>query len=138
MIQLWEIEQALAHERTQSQLAVAKKELEVLAKECNKAFIAAGLEESRHPQIRKALDLCASSISPSHKVECKEVAPTSAFGEIWKRDAGSAITMDLDTKEMATSILGKNLVDTLTEADKQPPDVSMLSSLVVLSTIIMC
>ena len=61
-LQLDEIENVLAQEGAQSQLQAAKKELLVLARECRRAFEAVGMEQSSHPQVRKAFNLCLSYV----------------------------------------------------------------------------
>ena len=129
LTQLFEIEQTLARQRVQSQLEAAKKELKDLAKQCSMAFKAAGMMENQHPQVRKALDLC-SLHSPSHKPTQQHA--TSSIADLWKDDAGPEVhTMPVDKKELATSILGKSLVDTLVEENREPPDVSMHVTVIV-------
>ena len=129
LTQLFEIEQTLARQGVQSQLEAAKKELKDLAKQCSMAFKAAGMMENQHPQVRKALDLC-SLHSPSHKPTQQHA--TSSIADLWKDDAGpEAHTMPVDKKELATSILGKSLVDTLVEENREPPDVSMHVTVIV-------
>ena len=129
LTQLFEIEQTLARQGVQSQLEAAKKELKDLAKQCSMAFKAAGMMENQHPQVRKALDLC-SLHSPSHKPTQQHA--TSSIADLWKDDAGpEAHTMQVDKKELATSILGKSLVDTLVEENREPPDVSMHVTVIV-------
>ena len=49
---------------------------------------------------------------------------TSAIGELWKTDERKqAGKLPADNRELATSILGTSLVQTLVEEDRQPPDV---------------
>ena len=47
------------------------------------------------------------------------------FSQLWKteKDTNDAI---LDTNSLTVQLLGSGLVDTITEANRQPPDVSML------------
>ena len=47
--------------------------------------MAAGLEQSEHPQVQKAINLCSSYAHPIHKTICKSRV-SSAFGELWKKD----------------------------------------------------
>ena len=86
--------------------------------------MAAGLEQSEHPQVQKAMNLCSSYTHPSHKTIHKSRV-SSAFGELWKKDEISEDDAALaDQKKLATAVLGESLVDTLVERDLQPPDVS--------------
>lgn len=118
-----EIEQVLAREKVQSQLVATKRELRVLALECSQAFEAVGMDKSSHPQVQKAINLCSSHIStPSHKSAPKDMA-SSAIGTLWKRGEGDEEEIT-DRKELATSILGTSLVNTLVEENREPPDVS--------------
>ena len=100
-------------------MASLKKELHVLSTECWKAFAAAGLEDSDHPQIKRTLELCSSYISSSTRAK----TDVCAIGTLWKED-GHEQEAPVDKKELATSILGEDLVATLVEKNRQPPDVS--------------
>ena len=53
MLQLREMKQVLAQEGIQSQLERVKRELNILAAECNNAFLKAEMQLSQHPQIGK-------------------------------------------------------------------------------------
>ena len=126
--QLFEMEQALAKERALSKLDAAKKELQVLAMECRKAFEAVGMEQSQHPQVRKALNLCSSYASPSNKPPNK--CASSTVADLWRKDLGGELDNDgvaaQDKKQLATSVLGESMVQTLVQENRQPPDVSVL------------
>lgn len=50
---------------------------------------------------------------------------STAIGALWKNYDGCEEQDTLDKKELATSILGKSLVDALVEEKRQPPDVSV-------------
>lgn len=101
-----------------------KRELRVLAFECSRAFEAAGMENCSHPQVQKAIDLCSSyTCTPSHSAP-KDIA-SSTIATLWKRGEGDEEDI-ADRKELATSILGASLVNTLVEEHHEPPDVSFL------------
>ena len=127
-----EIEQSLAREAAQSQLAAARKELHLLAAECSKAFVATGMEQNEHPQVKKALELCSSYTSRGQKPSHKDTT-SSAIASLWKQSEENE-EMSTDRKKLATSILGKHLVDTLVEEDRQPPDVSAYCDSLFLSS----
>ncbi len=124
-LQVREIEHSLAQLRAESQVISLKKELLELSTECSKAFAAAGLENSDNPQIRKALDLCSSHVTSSHGTGVGHTKAAVAIGRLWKRD-GQEQETSVDRKEMATSILGEDLVATLVEENCRPPDVSLI------------
>lgn len=119
-IQVREIEHSLAQLKAESHVISLKKELLELSTECRKAFAAAGLEYSDNPQIRRAFELC--STSSSHDVHTEAAV---AIGILWKRDGHEQETSD-DRKELATSILGEDLVGAMVEEKTQPPDVSCI------------
>lgn len=115
----------MAREGVQSQLEGVKKELQVLAGECIRAFEVARMEQSRNPQVMKAIALCSSYASPNLKPKMKPMA-SSAIVDLWKRDVcHEDHAVPADKKQLATSILGQNMVDTLVEENHQPPDVRL-------------
>ena len=86
------------------------------------AFEVAGIKNSDDPKIRKAVDLCSSYLPQTAR--CRVTTSTS-IATLWKeQQSGSELPGPVDKKELATSILGEKLVDTLTEKNQQPPDVS--------------
>jgi len=97
----------------------------MLANECKKAFEAAGIESSEHPQIKKAVNLC-SLYAPKSHISRRNDAASSRIGKFWKSDEDLIEDKLVDRKEAAISKLGKSLVDTLLEENHQPPDVSLL------------
>lgn len=78
-----------------------KKELNVLAVECRKAFEVARLVDSIQPQIRKAVDLCSSYSPTISKLINREAASRT----LWKENKREH-QMAMDKKELATSVLG--------------------------------
>ena len=119
-----DIRRKLAEEETTSKVKELSTELRVLAKECMTAFEVAGLKNSDDPKIRKAVDLCSSYLPQTAR--CRVTTSTS-IATLWKeQQSGSELPGPVDKKELATSILGEKLVDTLTEKNQQPPDVSYM------------
>lgn len=122
-MQIHEIEQSMVWQEAESKVSALKKELHVLAAECKKAFVAGGLQDSSVSQVRKALELCSSYTKCSTDVMIKDKA-SPHIAELWKNDPGINETTT-DKKQLATAVLGAGLVDTLTEDNHQPPDVSV-------------
>lgn len=119
-----DISNSLAVERCKSEIKDLKKALKTVATECSKAFVAAGMMESVHPQVSKAVHLCSSYTSSANK---KAVMPSSAIATVWKeRTSDQALCVSSDRKEIAIATIGRKLVDTLTEEQHDPPDVSRL------------
>lgn len=110
----------MVQQEAATQTAVLKKELQELATQCKKAFIVAELQESAHPEIQKAIELCSSHLT--HRAVNKGKAPPP-IAELWN-DQQSCSQTSMDIKELATSVLGEELVTTFTEDKHQPPDVS--------------
>ena len=81
------MKQVLAQEGIQSQLERVMRELNILAAECNNAFLKAEMQLSQHPQIRKAMDLCSSYTASAGQKSVKD-ATSCAIGDLWKRDVG--------------------------------------------------
>ena len=124
VLKVREVGQAVAQEGLQSQLSALKKELNLLATECSKAFVAVGMEQSKHPQVKKAWDLCSTYASSALKNDQKNLT-SSGIGELWKRDGNTEdAALPEDKTLLATSILGTSLVNTLVEKNHEPPDVS--------------
>ena len=55
----------------------------------------------------------------------KRPSVSEKLGELWRteKETTDAVT---DTKSLAIQVLGSDLMDTITEANKQPPDVSFV------------
>ena len=101
-------------------------EIRTLARECLRAFEAAGCNNSDNEQVVKAINLC-QSYSPNfvssrhlHKTNAGEIA------ELWKEQPSVNVERGNQTAQsLAKSVLGRNLVDKLTNKTRQPPDVSL-------------
>ena len=89
----------------------------MLATECLKVFETAGVRTSDHLVIAKAVKLCTAYVlqSTGHK----GTTLSSIFAALWKEQAcmrtSTSVLPIEDAKDLATSILRENLVDTLTE-----------------------
>ena len=112
----------MTQQEAASQTATMKKQLQELAAQCNQAFVAAGLQDSAHPQVRKALELCSSYLQCSQQGE----SFTSNFQSLEGRPTKSKP----DHHGHETVGLGEDLVATLTEDKHQPPDVSLKQLLI--------
>ena len=94
-----------------------RSELALLSKECLKAFEVTGLSSSTNTQVKTAIGLCHKHTASIGQQSIKN----GRLHTLWSREEHH-INEDITT--VATSILGKELVDTLTELHKEPPDVS--------------
>ena len=98
-----------------------KREIRTLSRVCTTALNKLGAQSSSDPDVMKAVSLCKLHLPD----KCKRPSLSDKLGELWRteKDTNDAI---LDTKSLAVQLLGSDLVDTITEANRQPPDVSML------------
>ena len=118
---LCEIENSMIVEKCQLQIKTLRNELNLLAKECTNAFVAAGMLESEDPQITKAVKLCDSYYASNRQ----KVRAFPAFVSTWKDQGDQPENDQIDQREYASLIIGKSLVETITEENHQPPDVSI-------------
>ena len=112
---LCDIENSLIVQKYQSQVKTLKTELNLLAKECTKAFA----DAKETPQVSKALKLCSTYYCPTDPNR----QPPPVIEHIWKESPIEAV-VTADKKEHATMIIGEKLVETITEQNREPPDVS--------------
>ena len=99
-----------------------KQELHSLANVCKKALTVLGADQSSDPQVQKANSLCDVYIGKSSS-KSKPSLHNRKMGALWKSqhdEPPGAIAGPAG----ATAVLGSELVDTITEKHKQPPDVS--------------
>lgn len=112
-------------ERAEAEVKAVMMELRVLATECMKAFKAAGMEESDDPQVKKAVGLCSSYLPQTRE---QKQATCVTIADLWKGEKiEPAVLPSQSKRDLASSLLGQKLVDTLTEEQRQPPDVSKLT-----------
>lgn len=112
--------------------ASLQKELQILAIECKKALEALeNGESSTHTQVVSAHQLCDVYIPKSTVKSTSRQTLNQRLEELWKTDqASGSETGDLgSTCATATNVLGEELVDTITQKHKLPPDVSQYSKL---------
>ena len=99
-----------------------KQDLHNLASECKKALTVLGAEKSSDPQVQKANSLCDVYLGKSSS-KSKPCLHNKKMGALWKSqhdESPGAIAGPAG----ATAVLGSQLVDTIMEKHKQPPDVS--------------
>ena len=96
-----------------------KREIRTLSRVCATALSKLGAQSSSDPDVMKAVSMCELHLPST----CKRPSLSEKLGELWKteKETNDAV---LDTKSLAVQVLGSNLVDTITEANRQPPDVS--------------
>lgn len=113
-----EISKKIEESKTQTLVKSLRSELALLSKECLKAFEVTGLSSSTNTQVKTAIGLCHKHTASIGQQSIKN----DRLHTLWSREEHHHINEDITTA--ATSILGKELVDTLTEVHKEPPDVS--------------
>ena len=114
-------------EEAQSVIQAKSKKKKVLAVECMKAFEEAGLKNSDLLQVQRAVKLCSSYIPQSSHVGEKS---SSSITALWKSELPCTSKQDNDPKDLAASVLGKELVATVTQEGQQPPDVRKCKQLI--------
>ena len=114
------IENSMKVDRLETQIKGLKSELNVLAKQCTKAFMSAGLMNSADQDVRKAVSLCSSHY---HVPGTNAKSPPN-FATIWNQNTGEKLPVACDRKEHALQVLGSDLVNVITEENREPPDVS--------------
>ena len=122
-----EIHTKKKEEEAQSVIQAKSKEIRVLAVECMKAFEEAGLKNSDLPQVQRAVKLCSSYIPQSSHVGEKS---SSSITALWKSEQPCTSKQDNDPKDLAASVLGKELVATVTQEGQQPPDIRKCKQLI--------
>lgn len=120
-----DIVQMRAQELADGKIQAKTGELRVLATECLMAFEAAGLSESKNPQVLKATKLCLSHALRAATRAHRKSKPCE-ISRLWKESEHLASTSDQEcgTQSLAESLLGKQLVEKITEKNRQAPDVS--------------
>jgi len=98
-----------------------QQELHTLANECKKALAVLGGDTSSDPQVLKANSLCDEYLHKSSS-KCKS-SYNQKMEDLWKNQHGQ-VPGAVAGPAGATAVLGSQLVDTIMEKHKQPPDVS--------------
>ena len=99
-----------------------QQELQTLANECKKALTVLGADTSPDPQVQKANSLCDEYLHKSSR-KCKSSLHNQRMEVLWKSQHDE-FPGTVAGPAGATAVLGSQLVDTITEKHKQPPDVS--------------
>lgn len=110
--------------RDETARAVSKTlhcELRTLVSTCLRAFESAGMLTSESNDVKTAIEMCSSYFTSQRRVSKANLAPTA---KAWKENSASIATAG-DTTQLATDILGKQLVDTIQENHREPPHVSV-------------
>ena len=109
---------------TQTAMQGRATELKVLAVECLRAFMEAGMENSDLPQVQKAIAMC--SLYAPHTELLSH--PRTNTANLWRKEKPGTST---DAQEnagaphaIAATVLGEKLVATVMQENHQPPDVS--------------
>lgn len=125
-----DIVQMRAQGLAEGEIQAKSSELRVLATECLKAFEAAGLSESKNSQVCKATELCLSYATHAITSICQAPRKSTPceISHLWKESEPLTFTASPKhaTQSLAESLLGKQLVEKITEKNRQPPDVSQI------------
>ncbi len=98
-------------------------ELSTLANECKKALLVLGADESHDPQVQRANSLCDQYLKKTPSKH-KPTSLSQKMDDLWKSQCEPGPCGVSEPATAATAALGQQLVDTITEKHKQPPDVS--------------
>ncbi len=116
-----ELIQLAERENCKTEVQGLKLQLHTLADECKKALVVLGAEASSDLQVQKATSLCDAYITTASKRKLPSF--NEKMGVLWKSRCDE-LPGDIAGSAAATVILGPQLVHTIMEKDKQPPDVS--------------
>lgn len=121
-----DIQAKIVKQETVHQVKTLKKELNILAKECAKAFEVAGLSENENPHVRRAITVCSSYVWSKPGFEQRS-SKSSTIERLWKQQMTETDEANrTNPSNLASTILREKLVETLTEKKHQPPDVSCM------------
>lgn len=105
-------------------LSALKKELRTLASVCLKAFESFEVVNISDPKVKQALDLCRSYVPKS---SARHV--DNPISRVWKETTSIPHQLPKDNIQLATQVLGENIVDMITEKRREPPDVRNLNAM---------
>lgn len=108
-------------ETAKSVSKVLRSELRTLASTSLKAFSSIGMLDSDHDDVIAAVKLCKSYLSASRLPK----ATLTSAARAWKESDQPPFSSNPDKTQLATDVLGEQLVDTIKEKHRQPPHVSM-------------
>ena len=117
------IRKQLVQEGATEQVKTLNAELKLMAQQCTEAFKVSGLMESENTNVRRAIDLCASYLGVPQASKVPKT--TSSIATLWKQQVldESEQSTSKNPSDLASSVLGEKLMDTLTEKNREPPDV---------------
>ena len=102
-----------------------KGDLRNLSRVCLKALNKLGAEQHTDEDIVAAVRLCnqyTTSIERATQIGCK----ATRIRELWRNEGSSAVpSVETNSEDRTTHIVGKSLVEVITEKNKQSPDVSI-------------
>jgi hypothetical protein len=120
-----EISKLVEDQRTQPLVKSLKNELSLLSRECLKAFEVTGLLASTDKQVQTAIDLCKKYTGSLKESKKPGGITNDRLQNLWSTTAEQPRTIE-DSAAAATFILGKELVESITEEHREPPDVSYI------------
>ncbi len=92
-----------------------------MAAQCRKAFVVTSVMQCSHHEVQEELNMC--SLYLPQKTTSK-LTPSLSIAELWK-DQPRGSPGGNSIKELATYVLGEDLVTTFTKDLHHPPDVSL-------------
>ena len=105
------------------QISQLKEQLKDLAEVCSRALNC----PDNQTEVQKALQLCRRYIPCSKGKQRRPgpASPKSSVAKLWLTAYSQEDNMDTeDPNELACNVLGQELIDTILEKHRQPPDVS--------------
>lgn len=118
------MERLIEQEQLRPVVTMLQKDLKVLASSCLQALKKLGAEESADGDISSALKLCkqhCNTTSTSKSQTCK----AERIFKLWKDQKPTANNLHVharDPTERAVEVVGEQLVETITQKTKEPPD----------------
>ncbi len=116
-----QVRRILHEELERKETHEARIEIKHLASECKKAFDTLEAEKSSDPRVQNSIALCSAYLPGSSS---KPSACNSKVAQLWKRRHEHSHPESQDTMQVASEVLGTQLVAAALEQHKEPPDVS--------------
>ena len=115
----------IEQEELQPVVKSLKGDLRNLSRVCLKALNKLGAEQHTDEDVVAAVQLSnqyTTSIERGRQIDCK----ATRIRELWRNEGSSSVpSVETNSEDRATHIVGKSLVEVITEKNKQPPDVSI-------------
>ena len=80
--------------------------------------------DSPDKEVKKAVDLCHSHLPQSSS--STQPSRSSRISTLWKTQQEATSQAPVDKVNLASAVLGEQLVQTITQKHREPPDVSCL------------